>query len=43
MIFLARELNLKDLVDKEKLNDILSEAYFAYLPLTAHVQGIKLS
>ena len=39
--FLGTGIQFKRLINKEKLNDVLPEAYFAYLPLTAHVQGIK--
>lgn len=39
--FLGTGAQFEELINDEQLNHVLSEAYFAYLPLTAHVQGIK--
>ena len=39
--FLGTGTQFESLINDEGLNHVLSEAYFAYLPLTAHVQGIS--
>ena len=39
--FLGTGAQFENLIYDGQLNQVLSEAYFAYLPLTAHVQGIN--
>ena len=39
--FLGTGSQFESLISDGPLNQVLSEAYFAYLPLTAHVQGIS--